>query len=129
MLLCEKERTRNRFAQMRQVVGDEDDDEDCEAAGERKKIKKKTMSQKILQIQNLQSPVLAQKVCASLKEDILSLCHQSDKGLLPLYTPFSFSEEDNLQNLLHEMKRQCPLLCSSERRQELVFMVLSYLEE
>jgi hypothetical protein len=129
MLLSEKERTRHRFAEMRQPHENSEDDEHLQQQQQyaAAKGKKKNVSQKILQMQNFQSPVLAQKVCSSLQEDILSFCKYAENGLLPTYTPFSLSEEDNMKTIINEMKMVCPSLCSSERRQDLVFMVLNNL--
>lgn len=127
MLLSEKERTRHRFAEMRQPHENSEDDEHLQQQYAAAKGKKKNVSQKILQMQNFQSPVLAQKVCSSLQEDILSFCKYAENGLLPTYTPFSLSEEDNMKTIINEMKMVCPSLCSSERRQDLVFMVLNNL--
>jgi hypothetical protein len=139
MLLSEKERTRHRFAEMRQPHENSEDDEHLQqqkqyaaakgknSSMQQQREKKKNVSQKILQMQNFQSPVLAQKVCSSLQEDILSFCKYAENGLLPTYTPFSLSEEDNMKTIINEMKMVCPSLCSSERRQDLVFMVLNNL--
>lgn len=75
-------------------------------------------------------PVLAQKIRCSLHEDILSLTESMQKNLLPPFTPFSMSEDDTMQHLVHVMQRECPNLCTDvSQREKLVFAVLSMLEK
>lgn len=138
MLLSEKERTKHRFAANNNsscsiVEDEEEEDDDCNKGKgiiRRRNAESSSSSSQhnVIQMQNFQSPVLAQKVVSSLREDILSHCKNAEKNLLPPYTPFSLSEEDNMKSLIHEMKMQCPSLCQDEKRQELVFMLLSNLD-
>ena len=74
------------------------------------------------------SPVLAQKIYSALQEDILSLSEEAEKNLLPPFTSFCMSEDDNMQHLVHSMRRQCPVLCREENRESLVFQLLSMLD-
>lgn len=78
---------------------------------------------------NNSSPVLAQKILNVLEEDILSLAGQAEEGLLPPFTIFTMTEQDNMQHLLHEMKRECPTLCRSNQKEQLVFTLLSLLDD
>jgi hypothetical protein len=132
MLLSEKERTRNRFARIRQpapassmIVDEEEDDSD-----EGNDNKQEELNVQEACSSHGQSPVLAQKIVSFVEEDILCLAHQAEKGLLPAYTLFTMTERDHLQHLVNEMRKECPsLCCNGDKREEFVFTMLSMLEQ
>ena len=74
------------------------------------------------------SPVLAQKICNAVQEDILPLAEEAQKNLLPPFTPFHMTEADNIQHIVHLMKRECPSLCDKDNRENFLVMILEMLE-
>lgn len=124
-------RNENECNEMDEDLHDNDDDDDDEYEDEyvtNPAAMSKTVTATSTGSSNSSSsPVLAQKIYSALQEDILSLSQDAERNLLPPFTSFRMSEDDNMLHLVHRMRRQCPVLCSEENREKLVFQLLSML--
>lgn len=114
------------------IVEDNSEDDDCNAK-KRKKQKTNDKGSSVRKMlmgrdQGHSSPVLAQRICSALEEDILCMEEHARKGLLPPFTSFSMTEEDVMQHLVHEMRKDCPCMCSKENRESLIFKILCNLD-
>lgn len=131
MLLSEKERTRSRFFRRDEAKALLNCSSSSSASSLTNspllpmKKGKKNNSEKV----SASSPVLSQKICKAVQEDILCLAEDAERGVLPSFTPFSTTEDDNMQHVVQIMKKECPVLTSVENREKLVFTILNILDE